>query len=102
MTRIVGHKGSRRRRWLAPCCAFIAVGASILFNNGAQSSVHDVSVFQLEGDAFQTTDSNGFGGDDWSNICTTSTNNPATNGCVGDGPQASHLIARGIDYDEDG
>jgi hypothetical protein len=53
-------------------------------------------VFQLQGAPTQTA---GQPGDDWNNICTTSTNNPAPNGCTGDGPQAANRVAQAFDYD---
>jgi hypothetical protein len=81
-------------------CLVLTIGAAVVFISGAQSSPTDVGVFQLDGEASTTNPVHAnFTGDDWANICTTSAQNPAPNGCVGGGPSATHRVASGFDYD---
>ena len=65
--KVVGPTGSRRRRWLFLCTAMAAIAMAVLFIPSA-FAVHDTGMFQLDGDAQQSTPS-GAVGDDWDNIC---------------------------------
>src|SRR5262245_50498330 len=80
--RILGPEGSKRRRrfWLVP--VLVAALATVFWVTGAQA-VHDIGVFQLDGDA-QTAGSPQPPGEDWDLICKAhlSTNAPPGNTCV--------------------
>ncbi len=95
-TRILGPTGSPRRRWSLIGSLFILAAVALALAGSGAASVNDVGVFQLQGAPTQTA---GQPGDDWNNICTTSTQNPTPNGCTGGGPQASHRVASAFDYD---
>jgi hypothetical protein len=101
MTRIIGPPKSRRRHWTFLGALVAALSIGMIFIAGAQSSVNDVGVFQLQGTPTQAnpgTDSSA----DWNNICTTSANNPTPNGCIDSDPQAANRVASAFDYDECG
>ena len=65
--KVVGPTGSRRRRWLFLCTAMAAIAMAVLVIPSA-FAVHDTGVFQLEGDAQQSTPAN-TPGEDWDNVC---------------------------------
>src|SRR4051794_37996617 len=92
MTRIIGQTGSRRRRRFLIVPILLTAVLALLLVASASPSVHDVGVFQLDGNA---TDANtnpaGQLGDDWSNIFTG----------VG-GSQKSHRVASTFDPDVTG
>lgn len=99
MTRIVGPTGSRRRRrFLLVPMLLIAVTA-LFWIGSAQSSVHDIAVFQLDGNASSADQGPlNYPGDDWDNICTNTAPNVA-GGCIGGGDTA-HRVGSGFDYDQ--
>src|SRR5262245_11808432 len=94
MTRIIGASKSRRRRGFVLVSMLAAVSVALFITASSFSSVHDVGVFQLDGNAQQSVAPAGIAGDDWDNICT-----PLGGGCIGDGPQASHRTASTFDPD---
>src|SRR5712691_10726275 len=65
MTRIIGPTGSRRRRRFLLVPILCTAALALFWIAGAQA-VHDLGVFQLDGDAVtQTTTA----GDDWDRVC---------------------------------
>ena len=66
--RVIGPTGSRRRRWLFLCTTMAAIAMAVLFIPSA-FAVHDTNMFQLDGDAQQSTPAGHTPGDDWDNIC---------------------------------
>jgi hypothetical protein len=73
MTRILGSRGSTRRRGTVVVAILSAVTlVGMLFASSA-FAVHDVGIFQLDGNALSTIQSNPTALEDWDNIFTGST-----------------------------
>ena len=68
MTRIIGPPRSRRRQWTFLSCLAAAVTVGVFFIGGA-SAVHDLGVFQLDGDALTSQQSTPQANDDWDRVC---------------------------------
>jgi hypothetical protein len=68
MTRIIGPPRSRRRHWTFLSCLVAALTVGVFFISGAQA-VHDLGVFQLDGNASSTAQSTPTASDDWDKVC---------------------------------
>src|SRR5262245_46545927 len=66
--KVIGPSGSRRRRWLFLCTSFAAIAMAVIFIPSA-FAVHDVHVFQLDGDAQTSLQSSPPALEDWDLIC---------------------------------
>ncbi len=92
MTRVIGPKKSKRRRWTFLSALSIAVGLSILFIPGA-FAVHDLGLFELDTatingqvtGAANVADDSGTPGDDWSTIFAGTSTTAVTSNFTNDG-----------------
>ena len=66
--KVIGPTGSRRRRWLFLCTSFAAIAIAVVFIPSA-FAVHDVGVFQLDGNAQTSLQSTPPAAEDWDLIC---------------------------------
>src|SRR5262249_62226434 len=66
--KVIGPTGSRRRRWLFLCTTVAAIATAVLFIPSA-FAVHDMGIFQLDGDAQTTLQSPVPAAEDWDLIC---------------------------------
>src|SRR5262245_45480508 len=65
---VIGPTGSRRRRWLFLCTTVAAIATAVLFIPSA-FAVHDMGIFQLDGDAQTTLQSPVPAAEDWDLVC---------------------------------
>jgi hypothetical protein len=80
--RILGPTGSRRRkRFLLVPILLVAVSA--LFYIGGAQAVHDYGVFQLDGNALTSVQSNPAANDDWDRVCYEHAVKPVLDGGLG-------------------
>jgi hypothetical protein len=69
MTRkVIGKRGSGRRRWTVLLALVGAVGAAVLYIAGAQA-VNATGAFELDGNAVSASGDTGDGSDDWDRVC---------------------------------
>src|SRR5262245_39292143 len=103
-TRILGPKGSTKRRRFLFVPILLIVGLALFWIGSASPSVHDISVFQLDGNATTAnTGPLGYPGDDWQNICTTAAPNVKPSGANGCNPgtgDSAHRVGSAFDYDQ--
>jgi hypothetical protein len=99
-TRILGPTGSKRRRRFLIVPILLIAGLALFWIGSASPSVHDIAVFQLDGNAtVADTGPLGYPGDDWDNICTTAAPN-AKAGCNPGTGDTAHRVGSAFDYDQ--
>jgi hypothetical protein len=99
-TRILGPTGSKKRRRFLIVPILLIAGLALFWIGSASPSVHDVAVFQLDGNAtVADTGPLGYPGDDWDNICTTAAPNVKT-GCNPGTGDTTHRVGSAFDYDQ--
>jgi hypothetical protein len=77
MTRVIGPRHSRRRRWTFLWCLVVALGVGAFAISGAQA-VHETGAFELDGNAVSANAPAPLGpADDWDRVCHQVTGNAA-------------------------